>query len=277
MTSANATDEAPTSKGHKKRTKGGTKSKSPAKRSRYDWDALRTAFVEGVPVPEGGQYERQFMNQKELAEAFDVPYQRVRERASKERWTELRHREQVELATKRQKERNEKLLGDAIDFDEKSLKVAQVGINLITARLAEIAGSHKTQKDIREKALERMARGEKVEKWELYPAINYREMEGLASAAQRLQEIGNKALGIDVQKHEISGPGGGPLQIDSTVSVTDELMRDDPERITAVLAAATRLVGHELANIIDVEGIEEEDEATVEAEWSEDQPGDEDR
>lgn len=270
MTSANTARKTSKGKGNKTRT-----TKTPAKRpTRYDWDSIRTAFIEGMPVPDGGQFERTFHTQKEIAELFDVPYQRVRERASQERWTELRHKEQIEVAAKRQKERSEKILGDALDFDEKTLKVAQVGINLITARLGEIASDVKDYRERRAEAIEKMKRGEKVEAFELYSAVNYREMESLASAAARFQEIGNKALGIDVQRHEISGPGGGPLQVDG-VSVGEELLRDDPERMTAVLAAAIRAgidVGEltaKQADTIDEEETGDGEKDVVEGDWYE--------
>ena len=75
-----------------------------------------------------------------------------------------------------------------------------------------------------------------------------------------MQEIGNKALGTDVTRHEVSGPGGGPIQIDA-VSVAEELLRDDPERLTALLAASQRAGLMDEDNIYYAEIVEEQEDA----------------
>lgn len=198
--------------------------------AKYDWLKIRDIFVEGEI--EGD--ERNFLGLKEIAEKYEVPYQRVRERSSKERWPDRRAQYQLQLTKERQKKHAQMLAKNAVGFDEKSYKVADLGMTMVTARLAEIAQEVSQGQARRKNAIERQQRGESVERWELYSAVSYKEMEGLASAAAQFQTIGMRALGTDVNRHEISGPDGGPIET-QTISIVAELGRDDPDRMTHLL------------------------------------------
>ena len=145
------------------------------------------------------------------------------------------------ITRERQKKHAKKLAENSIEFDSSSFNVAKLGIAMVTTRLAEVAQGVQQANILRKDAIRRQSEGEHVEKWELYPHVNYREMDGLASAAARFQEIGMRALGTDIQKHEITGADGNPIEMTST-SIITELNRDDPERL-AMLILALRETG----------------------------------
>lgn len=242
-------------------TKTGTKASPPA---RYPWEDIEDSFINGIATSEDGM-EREYLNLKETAERFGVPYQRVKERSARYRWTEQRHAARTKLMQEQQKQRIQRLAKDAIDFDEDALKIAKIGMALTTTRLGEIADQVRSGKARRDEALERLKNGDAVEKHELYSAIYHAELESLARAAGTFQEIGRRALGTDIDKHEISGPGGGPLEIGDAVSVASEMLRDDPTRLAAIVSALERTKA--LPTQYDQPEDEEADEDVEEAEW----------
>jgi hypothetical protein len=229
------------------RARGGRKPKGlvptrTGQKSKYDWEQARIIYIEGIAEKDDKKkkmgLERSYPTLAEVGELLGIPAVQVRQRASKERWTDLRNQAQIQATMKRQAERSKALAGEVVDFDERALGVAKVGIGLITSRLAEIAKEVGPAQERRKAALELKAQGIKVEREDLYSAVNYRELDGLARAAQTFQDIGRKALGTDIERHEITGADGGPIE--QIVSVSDELLRDDAERLTAFLSAASR-------------------------------------
>lgn len=200
--------------------------------TKYDWDHLMDVFVEGEQLQDGSIL---LLNLKELAERYEVPYQRVREKASKQRWTDRRLNYQQKAAMERQREQRKTMVAESLAFDQNALSAAKLGMGLITARLAEIAQEHKVKQARIEDAQRRLERGEPVEKWELYSAIYPRDMETLASALDRFQTIGMRAMGTDVQRHEVTSPDGS--MTNTTINVTAELHRDDPDRLALILEA----------------------------------------
>jgi hypothetical protein len=94
----------------------------------------------------------------------------------------------------------------------------------------------------------------------LYSAIWFKEIEGLAGALDRFQNIGMKALGTDIQKHEVTNPDGS---MSTTVNVVGELHRDDPERLALILQAMrdTGILPSDALEIEDAEVVEEEKRA----------------
>lgn len=252
-------DNAPGTEVAKREDNNATKKAGKkSSRTRYPWETIRQAFVEGLTRGNDTD-ERVWLNLKELADHFDVPYQRVRERSASERWTALRHAEQVKLAQERQKRRQEKMIGESLDFDERSLNTAKVGMAMVQARLSEIADQLRRTRQTREEAIAKQERGEKVPRELLWSAVNYKEMDSLARAASTFQDIGMKALGTNVERHEITGADGGPIEVDA-VSVAEELLRDDPERLAHLLHAAQRaeLIGNE--DIVDAEVLDDEEQ-----------------
>lgn len=206
---------------------------------KYDWMEVRQAFIEGIQ--EEGSDERLFVNMKEIAERFNIPVQRVREKGAEERWYEQRDQYQLRMAKARQTKRILELSGESVDFDSKSLNLAKLGMAMVTARMSEIARDVKDQQRIREDALQQQAAGIPVDPEDLQTVIDARELNTLAQAAVQWQQLGQKALGTDIQRMEIQQEIQQNIDVDvSVTSISAELGRDDPERLAGFLQAAKR-------------------------------------
>jgi hypothetical protein len=206
---------------------------------KYDWLEVRTAFIEGIQ--EEGQEEKTFMNMVEIAERFNIPVQRVRERGADERWYEQRNEYQLRMAKARQTKRILELSGESVDFDSKSLNVAKLGMAMVTARMSEIARDVKDQQRRREDAINQQMQGLPVDPEDLETVIDAKELNTLAQSAVMWQQLGQKALGTDIQRMEIQQDIQQNIDVDVQVtSISAELGRDDPERLAGFLQAAKR-------------------------------------
>lgn len=199
----------------------------------YPWDTIRRDFIEGTPV-HGTKNERVWMNLRELAEAHGVPYDRIRKKAAKERWSEHKSSHQVIAEQERARVRAKQIATNALDFDEKSFNAAKMGMGLVMTRLGEMAQEVQVKRKDREDALARAAQGLPVSREELYSAVNANHLNELAVAAERFQSLGMKALGTDVQRVDIQGMGDTTVNV---VNVTSELKRDDVDRSVGVIGA----------------------------------------
>lgn len=238
--------------------------RKPRTRPTYDWGPIRTEYIEGIPR-DGSDLDREYPTLQDIAEKYGIHPQTVRGRAASEHWTEQKNAFSMKVTQKRQQARAKELAKNAAGFDEKSYKAAELGVNLIMTRLAEIGQEVARRKPIRDRAMERLASGQALERKEdLYSGVNYREMEGLAGALDRFQNIGMRALGTDARKVEITGPDGEPLDLTSTtINVTQEITRDDPERVAMILSAmkeAGQIPPEAFEDILDVEVVEDEDD-----------------
>ena len=241
-----------------KRARRSTAVARTSKAAKYDWPALQRVFVEGEEKDDGSLVT---FNLKEISDRFGVPYQRVRERASQERWTDRRNVHQQQTAVERQRKQRKKMVDESVQFDVNALNAAKLGIGMSTARLAEIMAEHQVKQARVKDAQRRMEAGEPVEKWELYSAINYRELEGLAGAIERFQSVGMRAMGTDVQKYEVTSPDGSMAA--TTINVTAELHRDDADRMALILEAmqdAGLIPEDAIQDIIDGEVVGEDEE-----------------
>lgn len=232
----------------------------PSRRgAKHNWELISKEYIEGVESTDPKDTNRIFYSMRELGDRHGVSDQMVRARAAKERWTEKKEAHAMRLARERIRKRQATLVNKGVDFDDKALQVAELGMGMVTQRLAEIAQEVTRRRKIRDEALAKIDAGLPVDKTDLYSAVNYREMEGLASAASRFQEIGMKALGTDVQRHEISGPEGDAIEVKT--NIRHEITRDDPERIAAIVSSfedAGLLELGTIQEIIDAEIVEDE-------------------
>lgn len=208
--------------------------------SKYDWETAQRLFVEGIANPENEALPT-YPNLREVGEQMGIPYQQVRERSARERWKELKAKAMVEAAAKRRRVRVEKLSGEAIKFDDQSLTVAKMGMALVQMRLGEIGEHVRAKRDSRQRALERMANGDVVDWLETASAINYKEIQGLAIAASAFNELGQKALGTDAINVNVNGQLGFEVDGEVHVSVREEMLRPDPDRIASILSILERV------------------------------------
>lgn len=207
---------------------------------KYDWEMAKTAFVEGLKDPNNPD-ERIFLNLRELSERLDYPVQMMRERSADERWYDQRQVYQMKLVKSRQTKRIAELAKESVDFDSKSLGIAKLGQAVITARMSEIARDVQEQQKKREEALRLAEAGFVIDPKDLDTVVDARELDTISRAAIQFQQLGQKAMGTDVQKIDMSHEVQGQIDVDVEVtSVSAELSRDDPERLAAFLAAAKR-------------------------------------
>lgn len=203
---------------------------------RYDWPSVKMVFVEGTVDDDG---ERTWPNLREVAELFDVPYVRVREHSAKGTWRDERSAFMANIERVRQDRRAKSLAQDSVDMDKRALQLARTGMQLAAARLAEIGKLVAEQQRAEQEHGADALRGRPP-----LPAVDARELATLIGAAESAYALGQKALGeIPTLRHEISGPGGMPVQTQHDVRA--ELRQDDPDRLAKFLVAAERagLVG----------------------------------
>lgn len=212
-------------------TEEATSSTVAKKKNRsHDWESVRILYVEGIPVP--GEDARRWTTLKEVAEQCDVPYQMVRQRSAAHNWADLRTAYQMTIEKDRQRKRASALGKEAVDFDVRGLQVAKTGMAMIGTRLMEIATRQRDDAPRIKEAYERLLAGEKVDRWELWSAINYKEMDGLSRAAETFQRIGKISLGENTGMTEVNGV----LRVDGGITVSAKLVEDDSERLGRLLA-----------------------------------------
>lgn len=225
---------------HKQKPDRKTPRKEKVNGYKYDWFSIKTAFVEGIK-DERNPEERVFLTLKELSDHLGVPLPRVRERSADERWFDQREQYQLRLARTRQTKRVLELSKESVDFDSASLKVAKLGMAMVTARMSEIARDVQAQQQKRDEALKLAQAGYMIDSKDLETVIDARELDTLSRAAIQWQQLGQKALGTDVQKIDINQHTQIELDVDVEVtSISAELSRDDPERLAGFLQAAKR-------------------------------------
>lgn len=210
------------------------RSRGPA--PQFDWTLIRNEYVEGY-LKDGAkdEFDRVYPTYEDLAKRHGVSLSTVRARGARERWRDLKGQQEIEVVKARQRKRADKIAHAAVQFDDNALRVGELGQTLIMSRLGEIATEMRTRKDLRNQAMERVGRGEDVKIKDLRSAVYHQEMLSLANAAEKFQQIGMRALGTE-------GANGASVQVNveqntNTTNVSQELIRDDKERATALVTA----------------------------------------
>lgn len=225
---------------------------------KYDYESARALYVEGLPGADKPD-ERRWVALSEIAAQTGIPEARLKEQSAKYRWVEQRNNYQVQAAAARRQARIKKLAKESTDFDEASFRTAKLGASLVSARLAEIAGGIEERRKRKELVQRMVERGEDLTMASLsmddIPTLDARELETLGRAAKTWHDLAHSALGDDVQRIELTGKDGGPVE--TTVNVTTQLLRDDPARLQAFLRSAQR------AGLPAMLGIEDDDDPDV--------------
>lgn len=214
-------------------------------RRKHPWEQIATEYIEGFQVDlEDPESERRYATLKELGQIYGIDLYQMKERSKKDQWSKKRQQFQMLEAQRRMNMRKISVLGKSIEFDDNAHKASEMGVQLVRIRLGEIVQEVKARQDLREKALTKLASGQVVERKELWSAVNPREMESLAKAMSAFQEIGQKALGTDIIRHEITGMDTNIFLDQSTttntqnnVSIQNEMKKDDAERLASILAS----------------------------------------
>lgn len=194
---------------------------------KYDWPRLKLLYIEGSVDNDGN---RSYPSMRELGEREDVPENRIREMAAKQGWTTERAVFQANMERIRLERRAKELGEEQVNLDKRALQAAKIGLQLIGARMGEIAKQFQ--------ARQQQAK-EDGDEFGMTPSLDARELETLGRAAAGWHALAEKALGeVPTTRTEIVGAGGGPVDVRS--SIRAELTRDDPDRIAAFIVALER-------------------------------------
>lgn len=249
--------------------KGNYTGETKGNRRKHPWETVATEYIEGfLTDPEDPESERRYATLKELGEIYGIGIYQMKERSKIDQWSKKRQQFQMLEAQRRMNLRKITVLGKSLEFDDNAHKASEMGMQLVRIRLGEIAQEVKARQNLREVAMVKLATGEKFERKDLYTAVNPREMESLAKAMSAFQEIGMKALGTDVIRHEITGMDTNVYVDQSThktqnnLSIQSEMRKDDPERLASILTSLqdANLLPDVVDNILGGEEIVDEGE-----------------
>ena len=145
---------------------------------KYDWQSAKKEYVE---APSEGARP----TLEELAEGLGCNASYLRDRASQEGWKVEADRYLQTVADKRKAEKSTALAGELANWDAQCYKAAQAGLALIFSNL------RKLHDDV--KAFEAGQSGDSR-----HP-VNFKSMDEMTRALERLQKIGKGALGEEEQ------------------------------------------------------------------------------
>lgn len=232
-----------------------------------DWVLIRESFVMGI---ERDNNSREWPTYQELADAFQLPMSTVAQRGSREHWVQLKREYQSDIETAKKQLRITELAVKSVDFDESAFNMAKLGMAIVTNELVDNANKQKLRNKMREENARVRREGGFANDSDIdfIVSVDPKEIANLAASGAAFHLLGRKALGTDVQRHELSGPEGNPIAI--TASVTEELQKDDSERLADFLAAIDRTVGLSEAmpglaaafgidNVVDAELVDDEE------------------
>lgn len=231
------------------------KSLVPAKGGRpgkYEWEPVRIAYIEGT----GDDDQKHWPTLNELSDQFDIPAVRIREKSAAERWVNQREKFQMDMEQTRRRARIKELASRGTQFDADSLSVAEAGMQITRVRLGEIIRDIGKQNELRELQSERLQAGMDADPLALTSVIDAQELRDLASAAMGWQKLGQSALGQDAIEVHHTG------EVKQAVSITQELIRDDPERLAQFVKGLERSGIIQIGEIIDIDS-EDIDDANI--------------
>lgn len=209
---------------------------------KHPWEDVQRDYVEGYNVAEEGEpVEIHYPTQGDLADKYKISEQVIRNRAAKYRWTEHRNVFQQKMALERQRKMAEQMARKAVVFNKKSHKVAEDAIDIIDQRISylkSIVGSEFD--DSRVEMLEAKLRsGQPIDRSDTYGLVHFKEMEALANAMAKWQDVGHKALGIK----DVDNNPAVAIQINQNnvgQTVREELARPDRTRIAGIMEVLGR-------------------------------------
>lgn len=180
-----------------------------------DWDAAKRMYIEGIKTDTGIDYP----SMDEVARRLGYPANRTREKGARDGWRAERIAWQQQVEHTRRVNRANAMSQKAVQLDNDASQVATTGLTLVQAKMTEIAQTAQR------------ARSEAGPGGSSGAAIDPLELTRLAQAADLFHKIGLRAVG-DPETHrlEITGANGAPVEIAAA------LKRDDPTRISSVLA-----------------------------------------
>ena len=215
------------------------------RQSKWPWEKIRKDYIEGIRL-NGSEdpLDISWPTLVKVAEMYGVPAGTVQVRAGKEKWMHQRQSFQLRMDVVRKRERARLMAKEGRAFDVNVLNISKIGLNVILRRMAEISRSVQIREGAIEQLTAAMERGEVPDLSLLsnMPEFDAAEVERMANAATRFEELGRRVLGEPSEEAE------------SIVSQEDEIITDvddnaDDDRLVAMLSVmqstglATQLLG----------------------------------
>jgi hypothetical protein len=175
---------------------------------KYNWELISSDYIEGLILP---SKERIYPTLEEVANKYNIRPKTVREHAGKEHWRDKRTAFQHELEETARQLRLNKRAQEEAEFHENCLKISKGGIFHLADHLKMQIGAYEKAKES----------GQLTDAYGK-PVLNKKTLALLEMASrtlERLQKTGCVALGIPDKNTAISGPGGGPIKVDTWVDI----------------------------------------------------------
>ncbi|GAC1534982.1 MAG: hypothetical protein NVS3B1_29400 [Marmoricola sp.] len=217
---------------------------------RIDWDRPKRMYVEGIRRhdPRKGAYTH-WPTYREVGRLCGLNETQVANKGVKNGWMTSREMYKAQVEQKRLETRARNQAEHSNRIEKTAISASAQGLELVLLRVEEIAEQQRNRK----------ARGTGTnDDDEFEVTVDGRELETLGRAAATWHALSQKVLGIsETHKVQLSGPNGGPLDI--RASVTEEMRRDDPDRLYGFLIAAERsgLLGPGMLDAIEADGPKE--------------------
>ncbi len=207
------------------------------------WNAIRSAFVEGVAdesVPGGTAWP----TLQDVAARFGKHHDTVRRRAAREKWTEQRRRYSEKLAMERREARTAAMLREAAEFDAENLRLAKA----LLATVSQVTEDATRLARIRERKLRAVVDDpDETASVLANPLLKAATPTGLAALASTLataQKVGRLALGDTTEQTEQRTTLDGAVGVAGQVVAVHQITAGDAEKL-AEIARALREAGVE--------------------------------
>lgn len=242
----------------------------PVKRTRqskYDWENVRKDYTTGIQNDPDDPYDMTWPTLKDLAVKYNIPESTVLARSSRERWSKVKQAQIVSIGNQARKARAAAMAKEGISFDKNALTISKLGMSIITRRLAEITRGSQQRDQISRQFEEAMERGELVDLSILksLPDFDAKELEQLANAALRFEEMGRRVIGTP---DEVSlAPTGEDEQ-----TVSEQMNAGGKDRLVELMdvMSNTGLLNHMMKNMVQPQitsgDYDEDDEGVIDAE-----------
>jgi hypothetical protein len=215
----------------------------PRDRGYRDWLAAERLYVQGVTADDGTHY---WPSAPKVAWMLGVPAQSIRQHCAKYKWVAKR-RDFVALLKQKEAEHKAEALAASRVHDEFEIhSAAMQGVELVTRRLKQVKAADERVTRARQAYYKLRDEGADIAELEATgydpfqaDPIDARELQAISGALQSFHVVVQKATGGEAVRVEVTGAGGGPLEMRH--SVRQELEADDVDRVARLFEVMGRV------------------------------------
>lgn len=214
--------------------------KTPQSREQFDWEQIRRDYVEGIQV-EGSDdpLELRWLSIEAVANKHGVAPATAYARSAKEHWPALRQSFILKIEVKRRRARLRKLAEEGLSHDKNVLNISKLGLAVVMRRLGELVRTANMREQIGQLMEAAIKDGElpDLNMMDNLAEFDAREMESLANAATRFEELGRRVLG-DVDMDNLSNTEDSDSE---DLTLSGQMQQSGTERIAQVLGQMKKL------------------------------------